>query len=513
MRADSYMALEGRLVVASDCDEMPIGPSGACRPATPFTSLDPHDWSAIRLQGHKMLDDMFDHLERVSERPVWLAAPQAARASMDAPLPIDSTELATVHASFREMVLPYGGGNTHPGFMGWAQGGGTAVGMLAEMLAGGMNANLGGRDHMPIAVERQIVAWMREIFAFPANADGLFLTGASQANFVAVLIARTRACGTAVRTHGVTPFPRLVAYASEQVHGCVPRAMEMAGLGNASLRRIPTNRAGQIDIDALQRQALRDKAEGGTPFMVVGTAGTVNTGAVDDLVGLARFAAEHQLHFHVDGALGALGVLSRDLAPLFGGIELCDSLAFDFHKWGQVPYDAGFLLVRDGDWQRQTFASDAAYLTRAEAGLAGGDWWPCDLGPDLSRGFRALKTWFTLRTCGLQALGEAMAANCKLAQALADRIDAEPNLVRFAPVALNIVCFGYAPGGESGDPSANGRIIQRLHAAGQVAPSLTIIDGKQAIRAAFVNHRTTMSEVDLLVEGVLAFGGDDATYQ
>ena len=425
---------------------------------------------------------------------------------MRAPLPLEPQDLAGVHDAFLKTILPYSGGNTHPGFMGWVQGGGTPAGMLAEMLAGGLNGNLGGRDHMPIEVERQIVAWVREIFSFPETADGLFLTGASQANFVAVLIARTRACGEAVRRLGIAQGPKLVAYCSREVHGCVPRAMEMAGVGSDNLRRIDVNARGQIDIDALRRKIRSDKAEGLTPFLVVGTAGTVNTGAVDDLVALSSIARDHGLHFHVDGALGALGVLSPELAPLFAGLEACDSIAFDFHKWAQVPYDAGFVLVRDGAWQRQTFASDAAYLTRAETGIAAGDWWPCDIGPDLSRGFRALKTWFTLKTYGVRALGASMLANCRLAQDLAARIERHPDLVLLAPVALNVVCFGYAPGGDRADDSVNGRIIESLHAAGEVAPSLTLIDGRQAIRAAFLNHRTTSLDVDPLVAGVLAFG-------
>nr|WP_206245594.1 pyridoxal-dependent decarboxylase [Novosphingobium terrae] len=486
---------------------MPGEAAGAQAPLpTPAASLDPADWAALRAQGHRMLDDMFDHLEHVKEGPLWQEAPQAIRATMRAPLPLDPSDLADVHAHFKQAVLPFHGGNIHPGFMGWVQGGGTAVGMLAEMLAGGLNANLGGRDHMPIEVERQIVAWMREGFCYPDSADGLFLTGTSQANFVATILARTRCCGASVRGGGIAEAPRLIAYASREVHGCVPRAMDMAGLGTDALRLIPVNALGQMEVEALRCQIAQDKAAGLTPFMVVGTAGTVNTGAVDDLTALAAIAHSEGLHFHVDGALAALAIFSERLAPLLAGIEQSDSIAFDFHKWGSVPYDAGFLLVRDGAWQRAAFASQAAYLTRAPSGLAGGEWWPCDMGPDLSRGFRALKTWFTLKTYGLKALGRAMEANCDLASDLARRVTAHPDLELLAPVALNIVCFTYAPRGQAGNRDINRRIVEDLHAQGKVAPSLTLIDGKPAIRAAFVNHRSTLSDVDLLIEGVLAFG-------
>ncbi|TXI07599.1 MAG: cytochrome D ubiquinol oxidase subunit I [Rhizobium sp.] len=470
------------------------------------TSLDPDDWEAVRKQGHRMLDDVLDHLQTLGSKPVWQHAPSTARALFDAPLPVEASDLADVHAIFRDSILPYGSGNIHPGFMGWVQGGGTVAGMLAEMLAGGLNANLGGRDHMPIEVERQIIRWAREIFSFPETAGGIFLTGASQANFVAVQIARCRKLGRDVRAAGHSDESRLVAYASSEVHGCVPRAFEMSGIGSSQLRRIPVNTLGQIDIDALTQAILRDVEDGFTPFLVIGSAGTVNTGAVDDLAAIRRIADAHDLHFHVDGALGALGIISPDLAPLFTGIESCDSLAFDFHKWGQVPYDAGFLLVRDSEWQRQTFASDAAYLSRAATGLAGGDWWPCDYGPDLSRGFRALKTWFTLKTYGIKALGDAMSANCRLARMLAERVEQEPVLKLLAPVALNIVCFAYVGAGVAISPSINSHIVERLHAEGRVAPSLTHLNGQPAIRAAIVNHRTRQADIDALVDSVLTIG-------
>ncbi len=297
---------------------------------------------------------------------------------------------------------------------------------------------------------------------------------------------------------------RLVAYASGEVHGCVPRGMEMAGIGSDALRKVPVNAAGQMDLAALERMIAADRAAGLQPFLIVGSAGTVNTGAVDDLNGLADISAREGVHFHVDGALGSLGMLSPRLAPLFAGIERADSLANDFHKWAQVPYDAGYLLVRDGAAMRACFASDNAYLSRAETGLAGGDFWPCDYGPDLSRGFRALKTWFTLKTYGTAALGAVMAGHCDLAQALAARIAAEPRLELMAPVALNVVCFGYAAPGAPVD--VNARIVEALHAAGRVAPSQTFVQGRHAIRAALVNHRIGAEDIEALVEGVLREG-------
>src|ERR1700722_10011765 len=207
------------------------------------TSLDPIDWRDLRRDGHRMLDDMFDHLETLRDQPLWRAPPPDELARIREPLPRLPAALRDVHAQFMTSILPYSSGNAHPGFMGWVQGGGTPVGMLAEMLAAGMNSNAGGRNHMAIEVERQIVAWSRDLFGFPLTAGGLFVTGTSAANLIGVLVARTRALGRPVRDRGlVVVGRRLTAYASEAAHGCIARAMEMADSAETSFGLFPWTR-------------------------------------------------------------------------------------------------------------------------------------------------------------------------------------------------------------------------------------------------------------------------------
>jgi aromatic-L-amino-acid/L-tryptophan decarboxylase len=467
-------------------------------------TLDPKDWDEFRAQAHRMLDDMIDYIASVRDRPVWQPIPEAVRARFRERLPRQASDLGEVYRTFADYVAPYATGNVHPGFMGWVHGGGSAVGMLAEMLAAGLNANLGGRDHVPIEVERQIVQWMREMFAFPDTASGIFVTGTSMANLMAVLVARTAALGKLVRQHGIgNDGALLTAYTSKAAHGCISKAMDIAGFGSDALRCIGIDRSHRIDVGALRAQIARDRESGLTPFLVVGSAGTVDIGAIDALDELAALCAEENIWFHVDGAFGALGILSPALAPVLTGIERADSIALDFHKWGQVPYDAGFLLVRDGERHRDAFAAPAAYLRRETRGLAAGSPWPCDLGPDLSRGFRALKTWFTLKTYGIEKLGAVVTRTCALAGYLEARILAEPRLELLAPVNLNIVCFRYAC--DDAD-KINGEIVVDVQESGIAAPSTTVLDGRLAIRAAIVNHRTDVCDIDALIAAVLEFG-------
>jgi glutamate/tyrosine decarboxylase-like PLP-dependent enzyme len=451
-----------------------------------------------------MLDDMFDYVETIRSRPVWQPMAQQQRAAFHADLPVRPGSLAAAHEVFLKDVLPYTAGNVHPGFMGWVQGGGTPIGMLAEMLAGGLNANCGGRDHAAIEVERQIIEWMRGLFGFPETASGLIVTGTSMANLVAVLVARRAALGASVRHRGLrSAGANLVAYTSVAAHACVARALDYVGLGSEALRLIPVDSNHRIRLDALAQTIARDRTAGLRPFLLIGNAGTVDIGAIDDLTALADLASAQQLWFHVDGAFGALGLLAPDIAPRLAGIERADSLALDFHKWGQVPYDAGLVLVRDGAIHRDTFATPVDYLQRQERGLAGGAFWPHDFGPELSRGFRALKIWFTLRVYGTEQLGSSIARSCSVARYLERRIAREPRLELLAPVQLNIVCFRY----RNADPDAlNAAIVADVQESGVAAPSTTRIGGQLVIRAAIFNHRTREDDVDALVDAVLEHG-------
>jgi aromatic-L-amino-acid decarboxylase len=470
----------------------------------PSETLDPKNWDEVRAQGHRMLDDIIDTIANIREQPVWRPIPDEVRARFRAEIPHEGGDLGEIYREYSDFIAPYATGNVHPGFMGWVHGGGNMVGVLAEMLAAGLNANLGGRDHMPIEVERQIAEWTRTMLGFPPTASGVFVTGTSMANLMAVWVARTAALGRDARQHGVGGEGTLLtAYTSTAAHGCISKAMDLAGFGTDALRSMPVDRSHRVDVEAMRAQIKRDREIGLRPFLVVGSAGTVDVGAIDDLAGLSALCREGQLWFHVDGAYGALGVLSPTLAPRLAGLENADSVALDFHKWGQVPYDAGFLLVRDSARHLEAFAAPAVYLRRETRGIAAGSPWPCDLGPDLSRGFRALKTWFTLKAFGTDKLGAMIERTCALARYLEALVSAERQLELLAPAQLNIVCFRYRA--DDAD-RLNSEIVADIQESGIAAPSTTTLDGKLAIRAAIVNHRTDVSDLDALVAAVLEFG-------
>lgn len=468
-------------------------------------SLDPSDWTALRAAGHRMLDDMVDYLSGLRDLPAWQPMPPAVRAELAGqPLPRAAGDLEVAYGEFQRLVQPYVVGNIHPRFMGWVQGGGNPVGMLADLLAAAINPNLGGRDHAPIEVERLVIRWAAQMLGFPETASGVLVTGTSLANLIAVLVARTGALGVAVRKEGLHGR-RLVAYAATTAHNCVSRAMDMAGLGTDALRLIPCDAEQRMDLLALAQALAQDRSAGVQPFMVVGSAGTVDAGAVDDLQALVQLCRREKLWLHIDAAYGAMAMLSAEQAPKLAGISDADSVAFDFHKWAQVPYDAGCVIVRDAALHAATFATEPAYLRREARGLAAGHPWPCDFGPDLSRGFRALKVWMTLKVYGTDKLGDVVNRSCALAQYLATRIDREAELERLVPVNLNIVCFRFIAA--DGDLDVlNRHLVADLQESGIAVPSTTVINGKLAIRVALFNHRTREEDVDTALAAILLAG-------
>ncbi|MBX3189180.1 MAG: pyridoxal-dependent decarboxylase [Labilithrix sp.] len=471
-------------------------------------SFDPPDWDRFRALAHRMVDDMLDHLSTLRDKPAWQPMPQAVRASFESPLPREPRGEEEAYADFVRRVLPYPNGNLHPRFWGWVQGNGTPLAMMAEMLAAGMNPHMAGFDQAPALVEHEVLRWLAELMGFPSGASGLLVTGGTMASTLALAVARHAKAGFDVREEGLqSGRPRLVFYGSTETHGWAKKAAELLGLGRSSFRAIAVADH-RIDLRALREAIAADRAKGERPFCVIGTAGTVNTGATDDLVGLAATARAEDLWFHVDGAFGALAHVSERLRDRVAGVEQADSIGFDLHKWMYLPFEAACLLVRDGDAHRAAFASSAPYIAATSRGVIAGGLPFADRGVDLSRGFKALKVWLSLKAYGADKLARMIEQNVAQAEHLARLVEAEPDLELLAPVPLNVVCFRYAPSGvaEEGLDALNEEILLRLQESGLAVPSGTTIDGRFAIRVAIVNHRSRRDDFDALVGAVKALG-------
>ena len=475
----------------------------------PEETLDPEDWESLRSLGHRMVDDMLSYLEDVRERPVWQPIPETVKTRLSLPLPRGPQGEQAAYEDFLEVVLPHPMGNIHPRFWGWVVGTGTPLSAMTEMLAATMNPNVGGGDHAANYVEHQVIDWCKEMLGYPMDASGLLVSGGSMANLVGITVARNTTAGFDIRKEGLQMCKdRLVCYGSVETHSSVQKAVELLGLGEDFLRLIPVNADYQIDIPALEGAIAADRDAGYRPFVVVGNAGTVNTGAIDDLNWLADICQREKMWFHVDGAFGAVAALAPDLQHLVSGMERADSLAFDLHKWMYMPFEAGCVLVKHEEDHRRSFSLTPDYLEHTTRGLAAGTHWFSDYGVQLSRGFRALKIWLSMKAHGIEKFGRLIQQNVHQARYLAKLVDQTHQLENLAPVSLNIVCFRFNPGDldEESLNALNKELLLQMHEGGVAVTSYTTLNGKYALRACFINHRTRREDIDLLVEEVLRLG-------
>jgi aromatic-L-amino-acid/L-tryptophan decarboxylase len=466
--------------------------------------LDPANWDDFSTFVAKFVEDEYKQLGESLHSSVWQPLDSESQKFLqnDA-LPEQGLDLAQVIDSYRQHIRPYRAGNTHPRFFGWVQGSGTVPALMAEFAAAAMNSNCGGREHAAIYVERLVMQWCRQIFGFEEQSAGVLTSGTSASTHLAMLMAVYRKVGLEYKQKGLFGLSKaLRCYTSVEAHSSIIKAIHACGIGTANLITIATDDQHRVSVQALEKQIQQDIKDGFEPFMVIANAGTVNTGAFDDFAAIRTLCDENECWMHVDGAFGAwLRLADQPYRQLTDHINMADSLAFDFHKLMYVQYDCGALLVRHGKFQQDVFTVRPSYIAQQGRALAGGDPWLCDFGLELSRSFRALKVWFSIKTYGLKKLGQAIQQNCDLAQYLSECINLSTNFEIIEKPASNIVTFKLK---RLQDVELNNQyceeIVARLQLSGDAVFSLTHWHEYRVIRASITNHRTRKHDINAVME-------------
>ena len=474
------------------------------------------DAETFRRLGHRAVDRLADLLASLPSRPVTSGhdAAYLRDALGQRPAPDDGADPEELLDEITAFLIDHSLYNGHPRFMGYITSSPAPLGSLADLVAATVNPNCGSFSLSPVAtlIEEQAVAWMAELLGLPASSAGLLVSGGNMANMVGFWAARTAKASAQVRHDGLrAEAAQLVAYCSAETHTWIQKAADLSGIGTRAIRWIPADGNQRLQVAALESQLAQDRAAGLQPFLVVGTAGTVGTGAVDPLPEIARVCREHGLWFHVDGAYGAPAVLAVGAPPELAAMADADSLAFDPHKWLYAPLEAGCVFVRNPDALKAAFSYHPAYY-HFDTGERNPPPNFYELGPQNSRGFRALKVWLGIRQAGRKGYAESIGEDIRLARELFDRAAEHPELEAVTH-NLSITTFRYVPPAidrRASDQHAlndlNERILTALQRSGRAYVSNAVVDGRYVLRACIVNFRTASEDLQLLLDAVLEIG-------
>jgi aromatic-L-amino-acid decarboxylase len=450
------------------------------------------------------------YLQRVDADPVWRPIdPRDRDWLVNQPLPDQSRSLPDLIADISDHILPYPMGNGHRRFFGWVNSPPSAAGIAVEPLAVALNPSCAGGEHAGALLERTVLRWLAELIGYPVGRCGGILTsGASMASIVALTAARNRAARRSdfdIREQGLWGQPPLVIYASSEAHSCITKAVELIGMGRRSLRRISVDDAFAMDTAALASAIQEDTEAGLVPCGVVATAGTVNTGAIDDLATIAQLADDHGMWMHVDGAYGALAAADPGLRAQFAGMERADSIAIDAHKWLGVPIDSGGLLAQDADVLRESFSLVPDYL---QDDTADDDGWWSEYGIEQTRPFRALRTWATIAHLGRQGISDLVRRTTIAAAEFANLLRDTPDFEPFAPVTTSVVAFRFigTAATQSDIDRINRDIPTLVQRRGNVFLTGTVLRGRPALRACLLNPLVTEDDLRLLIDEIRTVG-------
>ncbi len=443
------------------------------------------------------------HWERLPEMRAFTRPPEELVAAWHAePIPQRGVPWDRVLDRIEREVVPYPLGVGQRRWWGFINSPPHPMGIAAELIAATLKNNCAGTSQMAVQVELTVMSWLARLVGLPEGSGGLLVSGGSMANLVALAACReAKLPGT--RRRGLRAATRSPAvYASTEAHSCILRAVEMLGLGSDALRLVPVDAEYRMDVHALRELLAADRAAGLEPICIVASAGTVNTGVVDPIDAIGDVAREHGCWFHVDGAYGAVGAALPELGARYRGIDRADSVAMDPHKWLYVPYEAGATLVRDPATLRAMFAHRAEYLALEEQSYLEGPVWISDLGPQLTREFRALKVWAVMQAVGLERYRELWRNDIAVAQEITRLAALEPRLEVLAPSDLSCFCVRYRP--QRGDVNAfNRTLLDRSHRDGRIFISGTTLDRKFALRGCVTNFRSTLADAEVCVDTIM----------
>jgi len=472
------------------------------------------DAAEFRRVGHALVDRLAEALASIPGRPVTRDEPPAAvRAALglDAPLPQQGVDAGGLLGDLVEPLFDHSLFNAHPRFFGYITAPPAPIGVLGDLLAAALNPNVGSRVLSPVAteIEAQTVRWIAELIGFPGT-SGLLVSGGNMANFAGFWAARAARAPWNVREAGLQAGAALRVYASAETHTWIQKAADLAGLGTAAIRWIAVDAEQRMDVRALESAIAEDRRAGHLPFLVVGTAGSLSTGAIDPLDRLADVCRAHGLWFHVDGAYGGCAAAVDAAPPALRALALGDSVAVDPHKWLYAPLEAGCLIVRDPDALRHAFAYHPPYYHFDERVTNF-----VEMGPQNSRGFRALKVWLALRHAGAAGYRRMIADDIDLARDLAQRASAHPEL-ELATQSLSITTFRFVPrdlrpavGTDAAERylnELNAALLEDLQRGGEVFVSNAVVGGRYVLRACIVNFHTGPDDIAALPEIVARRG-------
>ncbi len=468
-------------------------------------TLDPKNWDEFRTTGNMLLGDVVDHLSNLSGKPVWRSMPGKEKLKFNAALPREETDLASVYNEIKEDLFKYQLGNVHPRFWGWVAGSGDPVGVLADFLASATNSNVFAGDQIGAHMEAQVLEWCKTMLGLDSGTDGILTSSCAVSNLICLAIARDEKLCVDRTGGGLFASPGLpVLYSSAESHNSIQKSAHILGLGEKSLRKVPTKNH-KLDPAALAEMIDADLKESKRPFCIVANVGSVNCGAIDDLDAIAEIAQKYRLWLHIDGAFGIWARLLREYDTRLKGVALADSIAFDFHKWMYAPYAVACAMTRHPQRHKETFTVPGPYLRGDERGVMAKARNFGDYGIELGRDFRALKLWMALKVHGADKFSRLIRQNIDQARYLGKIIEESKYLELVTDIELNVVCFRAIAEQWSNEniDELNREIVLRLQESGVAVVSSTTIRDRFAIRAAITNHRSRLSDFEILRDKIL----------